>query len=1013
MRSRGWRPQYVLRSAMGRIALLIFATVAGVRAAEPPAADDSVRAWRGDAEITSIHFIDPQQGWAVGEQGVIWHTDDGGLHWTLQHTDVACRLNSVAFANSQNGWAAGGWTQPFTHLSAGLVLRTRDGGRTWQRESKPLMPAIRRIGLAGNAPAWAVSDSSAMNPAGLLSGSGEGREWTPLPLLEFHQWQAGDFSDAGSAALADDAGRLWTLRGNELSLATAPEFGLRRAQCLRFATHERAWLVGDGGLLLVSNDGGRAWLRPRELSLPTDGEIDFQAVAARGAHVWIGGAPGHVVLHSADAGRTWQVQRLDLTTPIRTLHFIDDQHGWAGGALGAIFATTDGGATWRRQSGTRTRAALLAFFSDADQLAPELFARTAAADGCLAHAELLTRRDLEPAAEQSPRAGARMSEAVSSVGGNGCGAAWQFPLRQPGIQTSAEQVLARWKQLSGDDLSAQRLQSHIARQLRTWRPDVVVLGDCDSDDPLAPLLHRAALAGLEQAASEQPRQVFDLPVWSAKKLFLRSGAAQSGGVSISTSQVSPQLGRSLADLSWRARSVLTAQAASSPTVLGFREISLTAADARSSHATDFWSGLNLPNDGPARRPLVFGGPENVESLGRAAIKRRNLQAILSQTLRSNHAQLSSQMGQMISGLDADSACELLAQLGQRLHQEGQWDLAEKTFELLADRYPEHPAAATALIWLVQYQASSAALQRSKTGPDFPVKQAAGQMELAAENSTTQSMQSRRSVQQTARLTELLQRQHPELLAEPRVLFPLAASWRALGQKDQAEKIYQQILSSRPHDAWWSCADTERWLTDRRAVTPRPMVRCGTHGVRPKLDGQFDDPIWKSATKLELLSPLADDADWPATAMLAGDEEHLYVAVTCHKASGVDYSAGAGRRERDADLHRNDRVEILLDPDRNYATYYRLAIDHRGWTAESCWGDATWNPTWFVAQSSTDDAWTIEIAIPWDQLVRNSPRSGNLWALGLQRTVPGVGFQSWTNPACTDIAPQGFGLLKFD
>ncbi|GAG36656.1 unnamed protein product, partial [marine sediment metagenome] len=89
------------------------------------------------------------------------------------------------------------------------------------------------------------------------------------------------------------------------------------------------------------------------------------------------------------------------------------------------------------------------------------------------------------------------------------------------------------------------------------------------------------------------------------------------------------------------------------------------------------------------------------------------------------------------------------------------------------------------------------------------------------------------------------------------------------------------------------------------------------------------------------------------------------------------------------------------------------IDHRGWPGEGCWGDGTWNPTWFVAAETADGVWTAEAAIPLDQLTGRYPNSRAVWAVGIQRTVPGVGFQSWTTPAATDVRPEGFGYLIFD
>src|SRR6187401_1060147 len=86
--------------------------------------------WQNDAELTSVAFIDADRGWAVGDRGVIWHTADGGNTWKLQNSGVTCRLEAVQFLDGENGYAVGGWTQPYTHETHGVALRTRDGGKT-------------------------------------------------------------------------------------------------------------------------------------------------------------------------------------------------------------------------------------------------------------------------------------------------------------------------------------------------------------------------------------------------------------------------------------------------------------------------------------------------------------------------------------------------------------------------------------------------------------------------------------------------------------------------------------------------------------------------------------------------------------------------------------------------------------------------------------------------------------------------------------------------------------------
>lgn len=64
--------------------------------------------------ISSIHFVDTEQGWMVGESGIILHSTDGGVNWEQQESgipeDIPADdqfLNDVYFVDENNGWAVG------------------------------------------------------------------------------------------------------------------------------------------------------------------------------------------------------------------------------------------------------------------------------------------------------------------------------------------------------------------------------------------------------------------------------------------------------------------------------------------------------------------------------------------------------------------------------------------------------------------------------------------------------------------------------------------------------------------------------------------------------------------------------------------------------------------------------------------------------------------------------------------------------------------------------------------
>ena len=147
------------------------------------------------------------------------------------------------------------------------------------------------------------------------------------------------------------------------------------------------------------------------------------------------------------------------------------------------------------------------------------------------------------------------------------------------------------------------------------------------------------------------------------------------------------------------------------------------------------------------------------------------------------------------------------------------------------------------------------------------------------------------------------------------------------------------------------------------------------------------------------------------ARFAYDAHFLYIAVTCSHPAGQSVPPVV-KRPRDADLAGHDRVDVLLDLDRDYQTYYRFQIDHRGCLAEDCWGDRTWNPKYFVGFDSTEAGWTAEMAIPLVELSGDRPSTGKTWAANVSRVVPGKGVQSWSTPAGGEPRPEGMGLLQF-
>jgi len=108
---------------------------------------------------------------------------------------------------------------------------------------------------------------------------------------------------------------------------------------------KRVIAVGQRGHILYSDDLGANW---QQADVPVSSDL----VAVHFPTAQLGWAVGHdgVILHSADAGKTWTRQRdgrpdaADM--PVLDVWFEDAQNGYAVGAFGLLLHTTDGGKTW-------------------------------------------------------------------------------------------------------------------------------------------------------------------------------------------------------------------------------------------------------------------------------------------------------------------------------------------------------------------------------------------------------------------------------------------------------------------------------------------------------------------------------------------------------------------------------------------------------------------------------------------------------------------------------------------
>ena len=444
----------------------------------------------------------------------------------------------------------------------------------------------------------------------------------------------------------------------------------------------------------------------------------------------------------------------------------------------------------------------------------------------------------------------------------------------------------------------------------------------------------------------------------------------------------------------------------------------------------------------------------IEEKKKAALRRRQLEALATV----NDPELAG-MEKMLGTLNLDlkkipddMAARTAYGLASRLARQGKWAEAREVYGVLTAQYPGHPLAIEAYRWLVRYHSSTEARRRTEIQQKLLLKTVSFD---AVYESSKIRLWNEGSAQTAGPLVledsyhlyspdAVLQWHQGCLNLEPKLiaLGPLyshdPASWlcflaarRQVGRQTEAVAFVRDYFKHSPGlatmpsqvDPWRDCLAAELWLTDGNLIETQPkrLGICRHTEIRPMLDGKLDDACWKNTKPLGLkvVSAASDKPDemkafegsYATETHFAYDERFMYIAVACTHPPGQKVEPVA-KRTRDADMTGHDRVDILLDLDRDYQTYYRFQVDHRGCLAEDCWGDKSWNPKYFVAFNATETGWVAEIAIPFIELTSHRPYPGHVWAANVSRIVPGKGVMAWSGPADDTPRPEGMGLLKF-
>ena len=260
--------------------------------------------------------------------------------WQKMPTGSLGWLRTIEFSDTKNGWVGG---------TKGVLLRTYDGGNTWQKVKSFSRDSILDIRFVNRVEGWALCERNIyqlgdLNPSYIMRTVDGGVTWKKQEFSDARRSRMSRlvFSDNGSGFAVGEMGTMFALDDNaEWKKKKSTSAFLFRAGA--FSDLVTGAVVGGGGSILFTEDGGDSWT-PARVNGRSRSMLNAVHFADRRTG-WAVGTKGKV-FQTVNGGRFWREQRSGVGAKLNAVHFLDRNRGWAVGEVGTILRTLNGGKTW-------------------------------------------------------------------------------------------------------------------------------------------------------------------------------------------------------------------------------------------------------------------------------------------------------------------------------------------------------------------------------------------------------------------------------------------------------------------------------------------------------------------------------------------------------------------------------------------------------------------------------------------------------------------------------------------
>ncbi|MCD4820243.1 MAG: T9SS type A sorting domain-containing protein [Candidatus Cloacimonetes bacterium] len=296
-------------------------------------------------DFESICFSENGNYFIVGEGGIIFKSTNNGISWDSLNQGTSEHLNSIYFIDESTGLIAG---------NDGTILRTTDAGENWIHIESNILDDLRCISFVNENIGFMLGVGN-----NILKTTDGGNNWFIISSFDAYLFSVLFLNEnvgfvAGNSFVMKtvDSGLNWV----ELDIQ---EQYLSCFYDIEFINENIGFVIGSGGRLLKTVDGGNDWDYVSSCTDETLLSIYFFDENLG----FISGANGRII-RTTDGGNSWICVYYGTNEMLYSIYFVDNNVGYVTGTSGCVLKTINSGSTWEEVGPQVPNSLNSVFFTD-------------------------------------------------------------------------------------------------------------------------------------------------------------------------------------------------------------------------------------------------------------------------------------------------------------------------------------------------------------------------------------------------------------------------------------------------------------------------------------------------------------------------------------------------------------------------------------------------------------------------------------------------------------------------